>query len=83
MSYTSGQQNKPIKFNRLDCVKETILAQIKDMAENHPERKVGLVTFTDDIAIIGDGEKNETFIRGQQLNDYNFILKNGVACAET
>ena len=25
------------------------------MAKNHPDRKVGLVTFSDDVEIIGDG----------------------------
>lgn len=37
------------------AVQATILAQIKDMKENHKDRKVGLVTFTDNVEIIGDG----------------------------
>ncbi len=41
--------------SRLSAVQKTILGQIKDMKENHPDRKVGLVTFTDYIEIIGDG----------------------------
>jgi len=28
------------------------------MSEDHPDRKVGLVTFTDEIELIGDGTKN-------------------------
>lgn len=40
---------------RINTVKKTILAQIKDMEENHPLRRVGIVTFTDIVEIIGDG----------------------------
>lgn len=41
------------------------------MAENHPTRKIGLVTFTDNIAVIGDGSRNETYLAN--LNDYDYI----------
>jgi hypothetical protein len=41
--------------SRLSAVQKTILGQIKDMKEKNPDRKVGLVTFTDYIDIIGDG----------------------------
>ena len=41
--------------NRLECVQQTLDFQIKDMAEKHPERKVGLVAFDDVVDIIGDG----------------------------
>ena len=47
----SGSMSGP----RINTVKQTILAQIKDMAENHPQRRVGIVTFTDIVEIIGDG----------------------------
>ena len=67
--------------SRLTAVQKTILAQIKEMAENHSERKIGVVTFTNNIQIIGDGSKKIERLDGQHLNDYNFILKTGVACA--
>jgi hypothetical protein len=57
--------------SRLTAVQKTILGQIKDMKENHPDRKVGLVTFTDYIEIIGDGtQASNTEVRGKQLDDY-------------
>jgi uncharacterized protein YegL len=40
---------------RLECVRKTILTQIEEMKNKYPERKVGLVTFSDDIKVIGDG----------------------------
>ena len=51
------------------------------MKENHPDRKVGLVTFTDYIEIIGDGTQASNTIRGKELDDYNFLLKNATTGA--
>ena len=48
---------------RLDAVKQTILSQIQDMAKNHPNRKVGLVTFSDDVDIIGDGTVKKDLVK--------------------
>ena len=70
-------------ISRLDCVKETILAQIKDMHETYPERKLGLVTFTDYISVIGDAKLNETTVSRSMIDDYDFLLKNAVACSQT
>lgn len=51
------------------------------MEENHPQRRVGIVTFTDFVDIIGDGLVQSTPIKGDQLNDYEFLLKNSTTGA--
>lgn len=52
------------------------------MLKEQPSRKVGLVTFTDKVEIIGDGSINSVVLQGNgPLNDYDFIKKSGVACA--
>lgn len=66
---------------RMKAVQQTIHAQIKEMVEKNPLRKVGLVTFTDFIEIIGDGSQASTRINSDKLNDYNFILKSAVSGA--
>ena len=53
------------------------------MKTNHPERKVGLVTFSDDVKIIGDGKKDPICIGSESMDDYNVILKNGIAAGTT
>ncbi|CDW75118.1 type a von willebrand factor domain-containing protein [Stylonychia lemnae] len=68
---------------RLDCVKDSIIGQIREMAVQHPDRKVGLVTFSDRIAIIGDGVRGTEYFGNAQLQEYDFIVKTGVACAAT
>ena len=42
---------------RLKCVKQTIVGQIEEMHKKYPDRKVGIVTFSDMIKVIGDGSK--------------------------
>ena len=66
---------------RLNAVKETILSQIKDMHENHPKRKVGLVTFSDDVDIIGDGTVKKDLVTTDKCGDYKFLLKNSTTGA--
>lgn len=68
---------------RLTAVQKTIKIQIKEMAEKNPDRKIGIVTFTNFIDIIGDGSKAALRIDGNYLNDYNHLLKNAVASAGT
>ena len=79
----SGSMSSGRPLSRMECVKKTIIGQINEMKINHPQRKVGLVTFTNEVEIIGDGVANSTIVSGEYLNDYNFLLKTGVACATT
>lgn len=53
------------------------------MKDKYPDRKVGIVTFTDSIDVIGDGFMDTMVIGADQLGDYNYLLKNGIASAAT
>jgi hypothetical protein len=68
---------------RLECVKQTILGQIEEMHKKYPDRKVGIVTFSDLVKVIGDGSQNVITLDSQYFYDYNMMLKNGVAAATT
>ena len=48
------------------------------MQKNNPDRKLGLVTFNNEVTIIGDGTKDPVTITGDKLFDHDFLLKNGV-----
>ena len=43
-----------------------------------PERKIGLVTFNNEVTIIGDGVQQPTFVAGDKLYDFDFLLQNGI-----
>ena len=68
---------------RLECVKQTILGQIEEMHKKYPDRKVGIVTFSDLVKVIGDGSQNVITLDSQYFYDYNMMLKNGIAAATT
>jgi len=40
------------------------------LKKDHPNKKVGLVTFNNEVTLIGDGSKGEVTIKGDSL--YNF-----------
>jgi Mg-chelatase subunit ChlD len=68
---------------RIQAVQQTMRSQVKEMFENHPERKIGIVTFTDDVKIIGDGTSNTTTLDSGQIHSYETILKHAVVGAST
>lgn len=56
-------------ISRLDAVKHAIEANLINLEKNSPEKKVGLVTFSHSVNIIGDGEKRwEQKISGPALD---------------
>lgn len=72
----SGSMNSG---NRLEFCKQAVAAQISKMAEDNPNRKIGLVVFDNEIEVIGDGiEKSQTITNADNmLMDYAKLLANG------
>lgn len=65
--------------NRLEFCKQAVAAQITKMAEDNPERKIGLVVFDNEVEIIGDGVEKPFMVTAadNMLNDYQKLLTNG------
>ncbi len=53
----NGESGNITYVSRLQCVQAAIDNQINEMAKGAPERKLGIVTFNHEVAIIGDGSK--------------------------
>lgn len=51
------------------------------MQKDFPDRKIGLVTFNNEVSIIGDGTLPPQTIAGDKLHNYEFLLQNGVQSA--
>jgi hypothetical protein len=51
------------------------------MQKNNPDRKIGLVTFNNEVTIIGDGTKHPSTVAGDKLFNYDYLLQNGVESA--
>lgn len=43
------------------------------MKKSNPTRKIGIVTFSNDVVIIGDASDSPEIIAGDKLNKYNDI----------
>lgn len=68
---------------RKQCVLAAIESQLNEMRTDTPNRKVGLVTFNNEVLIIGDGSQNPTTVAGDKLDNYEACLTEGLKAAET
>lgn len=64
-------------ISRLQCVQAAIDAQIEAMSKATPLRKVGLVTFNNEVTIIGDGSQDPYTLTGDKLYNYQQCLDMG------
>ena len=44
-----------MRGERIRCVKEVLETTLNKITEEHPMRKVGLIDFSSNVEIIGDG----------------------------
>ena len=51
------------------------------MSKGAKDKKVGIVTFNNEVNVIGDGTKDPQIITGDKLMDINFLQDNGKAQA--
>lgn len=67
--------------SRLQAVQAAIDQQIKQLAEAFPDRRVGLITFNNELTVIGDGEKEPKTIAGDRLSDFDWLKTNAATCS--
>lgn len=78
--YKHYRDNFPDYFNqssyltRLDCVISAIEARLTDMEHTAPNRKVGIVTFTNEVNIIGDGTNTGT-VQEDRLGNWEYCTQ--------
>mmetsp|Transcript_82 Transcript_82/g.140 ORF Transcript_82/g.140 Transcript_82/m.140 type:complete len:582 (-) Transcript_82:41-1786(-) len=70
-----GENRDVTYISRLDCVQGAIESQLKELKEVAPNKRVGLVTFSGDVKVIGDGSFPEVNIAGDRLNQTEAIKK--------
>lgn len=65
--------------SRIQCVKSAIDSQVNDMANGAEQRKVGIVTFNNEVQVIGDGTQEAQLITGDKLSNFDYLRDNGKA----
>jgi len=71
--YLPGQKKDTTFITRKQCVLAAIENQLIDMKGEFPNRKVGLVTFDNDVSIIGDGKEVPEIVTGDKLYKYDVL----------
>ena len=74
LNYFPGQSTGVTYVSRKQCVMAAIENQLDDMKAKDPNKKVGLVTFNNEVVVFGDCKKDPLHILGDKLNKFNDIV---------
>jgi hypothetical protein len=66
-------------ISRLQSVQAAVSAQLTALKKSHPKKRVALVTFGNDVRIVGDGSSAEVVVTGDQLKDMDALQRAGEA----
>jgi hypothetical protein len=66
--FLPGQRRGVTHVSRLQCVQSAIEQQILQVYRENPEKRIGLITFNNDVTIIGDGTQDEVVVSGDKLS---------------
>ncbi|KAI8791606.1 circularly permutated Ras protein 1-like [Biomphalaria glabrata] len=64
-------------ISRLQAMQAAVDHQLGEMAKNHPNRRVALITFNNEVTIVGDGTQREVIISGDKLTNEDMLIKIG------
>ena len=71
-------QNQNISWvSRKQCVVAAIENELQQLAKLNPNRKVGLVTFNNEVLVFGDGHGEPTVITGDKLWKHDLCMNIG------
>jgi hypothetical protein len=62
-----GQRRNISYVSRLQCVQAAIESQLEALRITHPNARVGLVVFSNEVVIIGDGTQQPIIVAGDKL----------------
>eukprot|EP00005_Dracoamoeba_jomungandri_P012139 CAMPEP_0174266078 /NCGR_PEP_ID=MMETSP0439-20130205/28853_1 /TAXON_ID=0 /ORGANISM="Stereomyxa ramosa, Strain Chinc5" /LENGTH=814 /DNA_ID=CAMNT_0015352839 /DNA_START=40 /DNA_END=2481 /DNA_ORIENTATION=+ len=62
-------------ISRMQCAQAAVDQQLEQISKESPNRRVGVVAFSNEISIIGDGVQATRNIAGDKLNDYEQLLQ--------
>ncbi|CAG9322630.1 unnamed protein product [Blepharisma stoltei] len=71
--YMPSEQRNITYVSRLECLQAAIDSQLTEMQRGTPNRHVGVVTFNNEVTIIGDGSQTVA-ITGDRLNNFDGLL---------
>lgn len=75
--FMTNSEKNVTYVSRMQCLQAAIEQQFNDMGNGASDRKVGIVTFNNEVSVIGDGTENPQTITGDKLYDYDYLMENG------
>lgn len=78
-----GQNRNVTYITRLQAMIAAVDQQIEDMSVGFPERRVGIVTFNNQVTVLGDGSKDPCLLDSDLLSDFDSLVEKGEDLAET
>jgi len=67
--------------SRLQCVQTAVDEQMESISKSHPQRKLGVVTFSDEVTVIGDAMSGVEVVAGDKLQDLEKLKEIGTGCS--
>lgn len=64
-------------ITRLQCVQAAIVNQIEAIANTYPNKRVSVITFNNEVTLLGDGAQIPSIITGDKLYDYQALFQSG------
>jgi len=81
--YMSKESKNAIYVSRMQCVQTAIENQLNELANGAPNRKAGIVTFNNEVVLIGDGSVPPKTYAGDKLTNYEELLATAQIDADT
>jgi len=75
--YLPGQKRGGTFVSRLQCVQSAVDHQISKYIREHPEYRVGLVSFSSEVSLIGDGTQEQKVVNGDRLYSWDELQEIG------
>lgn len=72
--YMEHEAKNVTYISRLQCVQAAIGSQIEQMSKAAAKRKVGVVSFSNQVCVIGDGSQVPKIFAGDRLNDKDYLM---------
>jgi hypothetical protein len=75
--FLPGQRRDATYVSRLQAVQAAVDHQIHSLTSSHPHQRVALITFGDEVTVLGDGRGEVVTVAGDKLFDSENLVKSG------
>eukprot|EP01125_Pyxidicula_operculata_P017748 TRINITY_DN6254_c0_g1_i1.p1 TRINITY_DN6254_c0_g1~~TRINITY_DN6254_c0_g1_i1.p1 ORF type:complete len:945 (-),score=192.51 TRINITY_DN6254_c0_g1_i1:14-2848(-) len=77
-----GQRRDVSYISRMECVQASLQIQLEELHKSHPNKRVVLICFNNEVNIVGDGmstntQKSKSIIAGDKLSEFDALLDIG------